>query len=139
MLGWFGLELTCAGDERQQCQVDIDGMIARQIIAELADRLEERQALNVADRTADLAQDEIVAVVAFADEVLYCVRDGGGHLGGGAEIVAPALLGEDFLIDAAGGDVVLASRRAAGEALVVAKVEIGFGAVVRNEGLAMLV
>ena len=60
-------------------------------------------------------------------------------LNGGAEIVAAPLLGEDFLIDAAGGDVVLARRRPPGEALVMAEVEIGLGAVIGDEDLAMLV
>ena len=63
----------------------------------------------------------------------------GDYLDGGAEIVAAALLGEDLLVDAAGGDVVLARRRAPGEALVVAEVEVGLGAVVGDEDLAMLV
>ncbi len=59
---WVGLVLSspALGDEGQQRQVDVDGVTARQFIAELADRLEERQALDVADRAADLAQDEIV-------------------------------------------------------------------------------
>ncbi len=119
--------------------MDVDGVPARQLVAELADRLEERQALDVADRAADLDQDEIEAVIAVADEVLDGVGDVGDHLDGGAEIVAAALLGEDFLIDAPGGDVVLPGRRPAGEALVMAEVEIGLGAVIGDEHLAVLV
>ena len=82
-------------------------MVARQFVAELADRLEERQALDVADRAADLAQHEVEVVVAVADEILDRVGDVRNHLDGGAEIIAAALLGDDVLIDAAGGDVVL--------------------------------
>ena len=52
----------------------IDGVAARQVVAELADGLEERQALDVADRAADLDQHEIEAVVAGQDEVLDRVR-----------------------------------------------------------------
>ena len=44
--------------------MDVDRVVARQIVAELADRLEERQALDVADRAADLDQHEIVVVIA---------------------------------------------------------------------------
>ena len=113
--------------------------MARQLVAELADRLEERQALDVADRAADLHQHEVVALVAVADEVLDGVGDVRDHLDGGAEIVAAPLLGEDVLVDAAGGDVVALARRVAGEALVVAEVEIGLGAVVGDEDLAVLV
>ena len=43
------------------------------------------------------------------------------------------------LIDAAGGDVVLAASRRAGEALVMAEIEIGLGAIVGDEDLAVLV
>ena len=93
VLGRLGLELARAGDEGQQREVDVDRVVARQIVAELADRLEERQALDVADRAADLAQDEIIAFVALADEILDGVGDVRHHLDGGAEIVAAPLLG----------------------------------------------
>ena len=65
---WVGLVFSspAARDERQQCQVNVDGVIARQIVAELADRLEKRQPLDVADGAADLAQHEIIGVVAVA-------------------------------------------------------------------------
>jgi hypothetical protein len=55
--------------------VDVDGIPPRQLVAELADRLEERQALDVADGAADLRQHEIEAVVANEDEVLDGVGD----------------------------------------------------------------
>ena len=114
-------------------------MAARQVVAELADRLEERQALDVADRAADLAEDEIEILIAVEDERLDRVGDVRDHLHRGAEIVAAPLLGDDVLVDAAGGDVVHAVRRPAGEALVVAEVEVGLGAVVGDEHLAVLV
>ena len=139
MLGRLGLELAGARDEGHQRQVDVDRVMARQVVAELADRLEERQALDVADGAADLAQHEVEAVVAVADEVLDRIGDVGDHLDGGAEIVAAPLLGEDLLVDAPGGDVVLAVAGPAGEALVMAEVEIGLGAVVGDEDLAVLI
>ena len=101
------------GDVGHQRQVDVDGVAARQLVAELADRLEERQALDVADRAADLAEHEVELVVAVADEVLDRVGDVRDHLHGGAEIVAAPLLGDDLLVDAPGGDVVLPVGRAA--------------------------
>ena len=119
--------------------MDVDGVVARQIVAELADRLEERQALDIADGAADLAQHEVEVVVALADEVLDGVGDVRDHLDGGAEIVPAPLLGEDVLVDAAGGDVVLLGWRPPGEALVMAEVEVGLGAVVGDEHLAVLV
>ena len=113
-------------------------MAARQFVAELADRLEERQALDVADRAADLDQHEVDALVAFENEILDRVGDVRNDLHRRAEKVAVALLGDQLLIDAPAGDVVLAVGAAAGEALVMAKVEIGLGAVVGDEHLAVL-
>ena len=70
----------------------------------LPDRFEERQALDVADRAADLDQHEIDAVIILEDEFLDRVGDVRDDLDGRAEIIAAAFLRENFLIDAAGGD-----------------------------------
>ena len=59
-------------------------------------------------------------------------------LHGLAEVVAAALLGDDLLVDAAGGEVVVAREPGVGEALVVAEVEVGLGAVVGDEDFAVL-
>ena len=67
------------------------------------------------------------------------VGDVRNDLHGAAEIIAAALFGQDVLIDAARGDVVRLLRRNAGEALVVAEVEVGLGAVVGDEHLAVLI
>src|SRR5262249_53029437 len=138
-LGRLGLELAGAGDKGQKREMDVDGAVAWKIVAELADRLEERQTLDVADGAANLAKNEIIAVVAVTDELLDGIGDVRDHLDGGAEIVAAPLLGQDLLVDAAGGDVVLAAGGAAGEALVMAEVEVGFRPVVGDEDLAVLV
>ena len=63
----------------------------------------------------------------------------GNHLHGGAQIVAAPFLGDHGGVDAAGGDVVARAGRHAGEALVVAEIEVGLGAVVGDVDLAMLV
>ena len=139
VLGRLCLQFAGARDERQQRQVNVDGVVARQIVLELADRLEERQALDVADGAADLAQHEVELVVAVEDEFLDRVGDVRDHLDGGAEIVAAPLLGQDVLIDAPGGDVVGLGGRTPGEALVVAEVEVGLGAVVGHEHFAVLI
>ena len=137
---WVGLVFSspAVGMYGQERQVHVDHVAARQVVAELADRLEEGQALDVADRAADLDQHEIHALVAVEHEFLDGVGDVRNDLHRRAEKVAAPLLGDDLLVDAPGGDVVLPVRVASGEALVVAEVEIGLGAVVGDEHLAVL-
>ena len=74
----------------------------------------------------------------LAHGVLDLVGDVRDDLDGLAEVVAAALLGDDLLVDAAGGEVVVARELGVGEALVVAEVEVGLGAVVGDEDLAVL-
>ena len=59
MLGRLGLQFAGGRDIGHQRQVDIDRGAARQIVAELADRLHERHRLDIADGAADFAEDEI--------------------------------------------------------------------------------
>ena len=139
MLGWFGLQFARARDEGQQRQVNVDGVLARKVVLDLTDRLEKRQALDVADGAADLAEHEIKLVIAVENEILDRIRDVRDHLDRGAKIVAAALLGEDVLINAPGRDVVGLGGGTPGEALIVTKIEIGLGAVVGHENLAVLI
>ncbi len=60
-------------------------------------------------------------------------------LDGRAEIVAAPFLGDDVAVDAAGGDIVRLARADPGEALVMAKVEVGLGAVVGHIDFAVLI
>src|SRR5581483_3093325 len=108
-----------ARNERNERQMNEGGRAARQLVAELADRLEEGKPLDVADRAADLAQHEIDTVIARGDERLDRVGHVRDHLHRRAEIIALPLLGDDLLINATRGDVVSLARRASREALVV--------------------
>ena len=63
------------------------------------------------------------------------VRD---DLHGVAEVLAATLLGDDRRVDLAGGDVRRLAELDVEEALVVADVEVGLGAVVGDEDLAVL-
>ena len=112
---------------------DVDG--------ELADRLEERQRLDVADGAADLGDHE-VDVARLGDQgdaLLDLVGDVGHDLDGAAEVVAAALAADDRVVDPAGSYVRGAARVRVGEALVVAEVEVGLGSVLGDEHLAVLV
>jgi hypothetical protein len=139
MLGRLGLELTRARDERHQSQMNIDCVITRQIVAELADRLEIRQTFYITDRPADLAEHEVKAIIALADEILDGIGNVRDDLNCCAKIIAAPLAREDVLVDTAGRNVVMARCRATSKALVVTEIEVGFGPVVGHKDLAMLV
>ncbi len=139
MLGRLGLELAGRGDPRHQRQVHIHDLLAPEFVAELPDRLEERQAFDVADRAADLAQDEILAVDIGLDEFLDRVGDVRDHLHRCAKVLAAALAADHGRIDAAGSDAVALARGDADIALVMTEIEVGFGPVIGDEDLAVLI
>jgi len=59
VLGRFGLQLTGVPDVGHQSQVDEHAAPRSEVGVELADRLQERQRLDVADRSADLGDHKI--------------------------------------------------------------------------------
>ena len=64
-----------ASDERDQRHVQVDHVLGPGLAPELADGFEERERLDVADRPADLRDDDVrvVASAARADPVLDLV------------------------------------------------------------------
>ncbi|MCU1222774.1 MAG: hypothetical protein JWQ42_867 [Edaphobacter sp.] len=138
VLGGLGLELLGGGDPGNEGDVDEDGVVAAEILAHLADGFEEGEGLDVAYGAADLDDGDFCLRRDLAHGVLYLVSDVGDDLDGLAEVVAAALLGNDLLVDAAGGEVVVTGEFRVGETLVVAEVEVGLGAVVGDEDLAVL-
>src|SRR5256885_17034881 len=75
-------------------------------LAELTDRLEERQRLDVAHRAADFRDHDVVVGGEAADRRLDLVRDVRDHLHGRAEVLAAPLLGDHGQVDASRGHVV---------------------------------
>jgi len=125
------------GHERE---MDEHATPAPDVHRELADRLQERQRLDVAHRAADL-RDHDVDVLALRDEldaVLDLVRDVRDDLHGAAEVVASALLADDRVVDRAGRHVRAARRVRVREALIVAEVQVRLGPVLCHEHLPVL-
>ena len=81
--------------------------------AQLADRLEERQRLDVADGAADLDDEHVLALGAVEDARLDLVGDVRNHLHGAAQVLAAPLLLDDGLVDLAAGGVVQPASSAA--------------------------
>ena len=140
VLGRLGLELAGGTDERHQRDVHERAAVAADLVAQLPDRLEERQGLDVADRAADL-HDLHVRLLRLGkrqDARLDLVGDVRDDLHGLAEVVAPTLLGQHRRVHGAGREVRAAMQIGIEEALVVTEVEVGLGPVVQHEDLAVL-
>ena len=138
MLGGLGLDLAGTADHGHQRQVHEHAVAATELHAQLADRLQERQRLDVTDRAADLDHADVGVAGAEQDVALDLVGDVRDHLHRRTEVIAPPLLGDHTLVDAAGGEVAVTTGDRAHEALVVTEVEVRLGAVVGDEHLAVL-
>ena len=138
MLCGLGLKLLSRGDERHQSYVDEQRVLAAEFLAHLPDRFHERQRLDVAHCAADFHNCHVHVLRHFLHRSLDFIRHVRDHLHGFAQIIAAALFGDDLLVEAAGGPVVVARKFGVGKAFVVAEVEIGFGAVVGHKNFAVL-
>ena len=145
VLGRLGLQLAGRRDVGHQRDVQEEAVVAADLVAHLAGGLEEGQRLDVADRAADLGDDDVDPLVRRRDASppaedagLDLVGDVRDDLHGVAEVLAAALLGDHARVDLPGRHVGPAREVDVEEALVVADVEVGLGAVLGDEDLAVL-
>ena len=139
MLRRLGFQFAGRGDKRDERDVHVDEIFRTEFQAHLADRFEERKRFDVSDRPADFDDHHVGIDRNFAERGLDLVGDVRNHLHGLAQVIAAPLLREDGFVDSAGRPVVLARKFGVSEALVVAEVEIGFGAVVGDVHFAVLI
>ena len=118
--------------------MDVADVVAAERDAHLADGFQKRQRLDVADGAADFDERDFGLAGTRGDPALDLVGDVRNDLYRTAEVVAAPLLADDRLVDLAGREVVALAHPHVGEALVVAEVEVGLGAVVGHEHLAVL-
>jgi len=118
--------------------VDVEDVVLAQVGAQLADGLQEGLALDVAHGAADLDDGHVLVLGHAQDGALDLVGDVGDHLDGAAQVVAAALLLDDGVVDAPGGEVVVLAHGQAQVALVVAQIQVGLGPVVGDVDLAVL-
>ena len=140
MLGRLGLQFLGRTDVRDQGHVNMGDVAETDVVAELADGLQERQDLDVAHRSPDLGDDDVhvVAVPQPQDPVLDLVGDVGDDLHRVPQVVAAALLVQNRQVHRSGGDVAVPPQALAREALVVAQIQVGLAAVVGDVDLPVL-
>ena len=85
----------------------IKRIVAPQSAAEFTDRFQEGKTLDIADRTANLDDEDIVPLTRFDDTLLNLIGNMGNNLNGFAQIVSPPLFFDHGRIDLAGCEVVL--------------------------------
>ena len=103
-------------------------------------RLEEGLALDIADGAADLADENVdILVLHGVDAAFYLVGDVGYYLHRAAEVAALPLAVEDVPEYPARRDRGVAAQALVNKALIVTEIEVGLGAVVGDEHLAVLI
>ena len=135
-----GLGLLLARDEvRHQGEVHVADVVTPDVPPKLADCLNERDDLDVADGSADLDDDDVDVLVGQPlDAVLDLVGHVRDDLHGATEEIAAPLLLDDRAIHATGRGVGALGEVLVDEALVVPEVEVGLAAVLGDEDLSVL-
>src|SRR2546425_7458707 len=141
LLGRLRLLFSHGAHDRYQGRVHEQDVLLADLLTELPDRLEERHALDVADRPADFHEDDVrLLFLSDRSELrLNLVRDVRDDLDRTPEVVSAALLLNHSAVDLAGRDVVVPGQVHVEEPLVVPEVEVHLGAVVEDEHLPVLV
>ena len=108
-----------------------------QVIPHITDEIKRRIQM-LADDDLDDHHVGVLGRGVVADTLFDLVRDVGDDLHGLAEVVTSAFLLDHGGVDRAGRDVGTAVEVLAGEALVVAEIQVRLGPVVEHEHLAVL-
>jgi hypothetical protein len=139
VLGGLGLHLAGGLDVGHQGDVQEEDVLPSQFVADLAGGLQEGQRLDIADGAADLMDDDVGVAGLHGEHLgLDLIGDVRDHLDGVAQEVTATLLGDHRGVHLAGGDVRVPGEVLVEESLVVADVQIGLGAVLGDEHLAVL-
>ena len=140
-LGGLRLQLTCCCQKRHVGKVYIQCARRTQLPPELADGLQERLTLNVADSASYLGNDKVKGLLCGIEEnaPLDFIRDVRHYLDGLSQIVAAPLTLDDTQVDTTCCHTVVAGRLYAGKPFVMSQVEIGLHAIGSDVALPMLI
>src|SRR6185312_12652607 len=115
--------------------MNIEHIVSADFLAHLTDCLKEGKALNIADRSTDLDDNDLGIGLAgnALDALLDLIGNVRDDLNRTAEKVTPPFLGDHTGVNLAGGDVTGPGEILVNETLIMTKVEIGLRSVVRHE------
>jgi len=140
MLGRLGLELARRTESRHVGQMDVHDVLLADVPLELAQRLDERQALHVADGAADLDHQHLSAkgLLLAQDPRLDRIGHVRDDLDGPAQEIAPALAPDYLRVHLPAGRVAVGGLVYVGEEFVVPLIKVGVGTVISYDHLAVL-
>ena len=141
MLGRLGFMLIGAGEIRNEGDMQENAVLFRKLQRDLTDSLQKRLAFDIADRTADLGDDD-VGVGLFADLIdkfLDLIGNMRNDLDGLTEVFALTFLIQNVPIHLTGRKVGIFIEIFVDKAFVVTEVKVGFRAVLRNENFTVLI
>ena len=137
----LGFQLLGGFEIGDKGQMNAHTVFFGQLPLQLAHRLDEGLRFHIADRAADLREDDVVLARAAQQQhpALDFVGDVGHDLDGLAQVGAFALLGDHGVVDLAGGHIVGLGSVHTQEALVVPEIQVGLRAVFRDVAFSVLI
>ena len=141
VLGRLRFQFSRRADIGNQRNMNVQHVILTHIFFYLTDGFQERQAFNIANRTADFGNNEIrVVVVAYPEYPgLYLIGNMGNNLHRAAQIIAPALLRNDGLVDFTGSHIGTLGQVDINKTFIMAQIQVRFRSVIRHEHFAVLI
>ena len=138
MLGGFGFYFAGSRNIGHQRQVHKQRLVMPKFDTELTNRLQKWQGFDITHGTTDLNQNDIRIVGAAHHGFLDLVRDMRNNLHGSPEVIATALLGDNFFVDTTSRVVTRATALNRGKTLIMTEVKIGFSTIIGDIHFAML-
>ena len=139
MLRRFGLQLPGRSDVGHQREMDIQHVLTADVVGHLSNRFEKWQALDIADRAADLHDRDVHPLRDTHDALFDFVGHVGHHLDSPAKVIAATFFADDRMVNPAGRVVVFFGQSQGRVPLIVAQVEVGLRTVVRHIDFSMLI
>lgn len=135
------LGLLLRANQRNIADLDLKEVVLANSSLELSHGLNEWCALDVSNSTAQFDDTDIRLpsrlihrnLGDLLNPVLDFIRQMGDDLHSLSEVISTTLLGDDMVVDLAGGDIVVTAKSNAKIALIVSKIQICFCTVVANE------
>ena len=141
MLRGLGLEFLGGLQIRNEGEVNAQEVFFRQLPLQLPHGFHEGLAFHIAHRAANFGDNDVIVPRQPQQEhpALDFVRNMGDNLDGLAQIGALPLLGNDGVVDSAGGDVIGLRGINAQKTFIVAQIKVRFRAVLRHITFPVLI